>query len=304
MNNKKIILFAYSQLGFDALSYLYKNNYHIACIFTHEDDSKKEHIWFSSAKDFALQNKIPVKTPPQEDLHTYKKYIQQLNPCIILSTYYRYMIPMDILNIPLYGSFNIHGSLLPHYRGRAPVNWAILNGEKKTGLTLHEMVEKPDAGAIIDQKECTIDLFDTAGDITKKLSPLLHQLLKDNIDNILLNQIIKKPFDIQTGSYYSGRSQKDSEIHVDQMEAYAVHNLVRALQPSPQYPAAYIENNHSKMLIHQTNPLLENKTPLPKMKKNKLFSHVYTDDQENIWLLCNHRTWLKIEKHDIVNKKE
>lgn len=298
MFNKKIVLFVYSQLGFDALKCLFEKGYNIAAVFTHED-SKSEHIWFSSVRDYAKHNEIDVFTPEKNELPHFTSLLQDINPHIILSVYYRYLIPMEILNIPKYGAYNIHGSLLPYFRGKAPVNWAILKGAKETGLTLHQMVEKPDAGGIIDQKKCAINLFDTAGYIVEKFHPLLIDILDENICNLLNNSAKKRYFNIQDGSYFSGRSQKDSQIHPEAMDNFEVHNLVRALQPSPQYPGAFLAYNDSNMgmlLIEKTTPLEQ-----PNLQNLIADNHIdclYFDDNKTPWLRCKGNTWLKILKRE------
>lgn len=302
MPNKKIVLFVYSQLGFDTLKHLFEKGYNIAAIFTHEDLSN-EHIWFPSVLDYARCHNIQTFTAEKSDLSQYAEILKNINPHIILSVYYRYLIPMEILNITKHGAYNIHGSLLPHFRGKAPINWAILKGAKETGLTLHEMVEKPDAGCIVDQKKCMIDLFDTAGDIVEKLRPLSISLLEDNIEALLNGTVQKTPLNIEEGSYFSGRSEKDSGIHPETMNSMDIHNLVRALQPSPQYPAAFLashKENENRLLIHKTTPLEE---PISQdLVADISFSRLYYDVKKTPWLLCKGNTWLKIlESQEIFN---
>ena len=294
MLDKKIILFVYSQFGFDTLKHLFEKVYTIAAVFTHTDN-KSEHIWFPSVIDYAKSCGIPVFISEKHDLNQHIQMLKDINPHIILSVYYRYLIPLSILGIPAYGAYNIHGSILPHFRGKAPVNWAILKGATETGLTLHEMVEKPDAGGIIDQKKCIINLFDTAGDIVDKMKPMLITMLDDNIDTLLNGTAQKTPFNIQDGSYFSGRTEKDGEINPDTMNNFDVHNLVRSLQPSPQYPAAFLtshNNIEAKLLIHKTTPLEQPDSQ--NLVADDHFNHLYYENKKTPWLLCKGNTWLKI----------
>jgi methionyl-tRNA formyltransferase len=294
MINKKIVLFVYSQFGFDTLKHLFEKGYNISAVFTHAD-SQSEHIWFPSVLKYATAQSIPVLTPEKSELIQYVQTLKKNNPEIILSVYYRYLIPLSILSIPAHGAYNIHGSLLPHFRGKAPVNWAILKGATETGLTLHEMVEKPDAGGIVDQRKCTIDLFDTAGSIVEKMQPMVTAILDENIDALLNGTAKKTPLNIQAGSYFSGRTEKDGEIKPDTMNNFDAHNLVRALQPSPQYPAAFLiskDNFQSKIFIYKTTPFEQ---PDPQnLVADEHINHLYYDNKQTPWLLCKSNTWLKI----------
>ena len=299
MPNQKIILFVYSQLGFDTLKHLYEKGFNITAVFTHED-SAHEHIWFPSVKEYAAKNNIKVFTPEKSELSNYAEKIKELSPNIILSVYYRFLIPVNILHVPRHGAFNIHGSLLPQFRGKAPVNWALLKGAKETGLTLHEMVEKPDAGAIVSQKKCAIDLFDTAGIVTEKLRPLLIEILSENMEKLVSGKSEKHFMDINKGSYFSGRTAKDGEIFPDKMDDFEAHNLVRAVQPSPQFPASFLTDKSGEKFIeiYQTTPLEEpkNKRGLSQSKQNFF---LYRDKENQFWIKCTNDSWLKVLKYNI-----
>ena len=144
-----ILVFAYHNVGHEGLDVLIKRRDNIIAVITHEDNPNED-IWFRSAAALAKQNNIPVYTPESVSIPEWISRIREWNPELIFSFYYRNMIKEKILNVPRLGAFNMHGSLLPKYRGRAPVNWAVLNGERETGATLHVMVKRPDAGDIVD----------------------------------------------------------------------------------------------------------------------------------------------------------
>ncbi|CAO4844305.1 MAG: Bifunctional polymyxin resistance protein ArnA [Holosporales bacterium] len=282
-----IVLFGYSQFGYDALKWLLDHAYPVYAVVSHKHDPK-EHIWFQTMEPLIKTHGIAHFTEDDAD-HILKK-IQQISPKIILSVYYRYMIPMKILDLARHGAFNIHGSLLPKYRGKAPLNWAILNGETQTGLSLHQMVEKPDAGALVDQIEIPILPHEKAGDVLEKMRPLVGQLLKNNIDALLNGTANMQPMDIQNGSYFGGRTPEDGRIDIKTMTATAAHNLIRALQPYPQFPGAFIQNAQTRRILHRS--CVDSPDGLT-LQRDPTFENLYTDGSFE-WLLCKDNTWLKI----------
>jgi methionyl-tRNA formyltransferase len=236
---KTCLVFAYSQLGHDCLRYLIEDQTHftVVGVVTH-DDNPSEHIWFDSVKDLALSKGIPVFTPLSLIENTIVEDLIALQADAIFSFYYRFMIPEAILHSAPLGAYNMHGSLLPKYRGRAPVNWAILNGESETGVTLHVMVAKADAGAIVDQAATPIGPDDTAGMVMDRLNTLAVEVLKRNVEAIANGTSARLPNDISQGQYFGGRSKEDGRIDWS-WEPRRIHDLIRALQPSPQYPPAF-----------------------------------------------------------------
>lgn len=150
MDRAKVVLFAYSEVGCLCLEELIKKGANVAAVFTHNDDPGEE-IWFRSVRAIAEKKGIPVHTPQKLGAQE-TDYLRSLKPELILSCYYRALIPKAVLDMPRLGAYNIHGALLPKYRGRACVNWAVLNGEKETGATLHVMTERADRGDIVDQE--------------------------------------------------------------------------------------------------------------------------------------------------------
>jgi methionyl-tRNA formyltransferase len=132
----------------------------------------------------------------------------------------------------------MHGSLLPRYRGRAPVNWAVLNGETQTGATLHEMVAKPDAGGIVDQQAVPIGPDDLAVEVFRRVTQAAETVLRRSIGPLLAGTAQLRPNDITQGSYYGGRRPEDGRIDW-RNSARQIHNLVRAL--APPYPGAFCD---------------------------------------------------------------
>src|SRR5205823_3958181 len=114
-------------------------------------DDPSEAIWFASVAALARDFDLPVAMPQDPNAPEFTREVAAIAPDFVFSFYYRHMLSAPLLATATRGAFNMHGSLLPDYRGRVPVNWAVLRGERRTGATLHEMVAKPDAGRIVDQ---------------------------------------------------------------------------------------------------------------------------------------------------------
>jgi UDP-4-amino-4-deoxy-L-arabinose formyltransferase/UDP-glucuronic acid dehydrogenase (UDP-4-keto-hexauronic acid decarboxylating) len=157
----KAVVFGYHNMGVLGISKLLEHGFSIPLVFTHEDN-EGENIWFKSVAVLCKACSLDFVTPEDPNTREWINSIRVLAPDIILSFYYRHMITKEILEIPRLGAYNLHGSLLPAYRGRCPVNWVILRGEERSGVTLHEMVEKPDAGDIVAQVSVFIGPDDTA----------------------------------------------------------------------------------------------------------------------------------------------
>jgi len=160
------------------------------------------------------------------------------------------MIPAEVLACAKIAALNMHGSLLPKYRGRAPVNWAILHGEIETGATLHVMESKPDAGDIVEQSAVKIDLDETATEVFGKVSKAAVEALTKALPELLLGRVPRKPNELEKGSYFGGRKPEDGRIHWNQT-ALQVHNLVRAV--APPYPGAFTDHQGQRMIVARTS---------------------------------------------------
>jgi len=242
----KAVVFAYHNMGIAGLSALFDSGFDIKAIFTHDDDPD-ENCWFGSVKNWAQQKNITVYTTEEISSPKWIKKIAAVNPDIIFSFYYRKMICREILDLSKVGAFNLHGSYLPNYRGRCPVNWVLVKGEKKTGVTLHYMIDKPDAGDIVGQKAVAIDLTDTAKTLYDKLCGAAKDLLDELLPLIKSGQIPRQKQDLKAGSYYGGRRPEDGRIDWKK-SASEIYNLIRGV--TRPYPGAFalIENNE-KVII-------------------------------------------------------
>ncbi|GAB3628518.1 formyltransferase [Pandoraea terrae] len=241
----KAVVFAYHNVGVRCLQVLLARGVDVALVVSHQDNPN-ENIWFGSVAAVAAEHGIPVVTPEDAggaDLHA---QIAAIAPDFIFSFYYRHMIPVALLGLARHGAFNMHGSLLPQYRGRVPVNWAVLRGETETGATLHEMAAKPDAGAIVAQTAVPILPDDTAGVVFEKVTVAAEQTLWTCLPGLLAGTAPRLPNDLAAGSYFGGRKPEDGRIDWTQ-PASAVYNLIRAV--APPYPGAFTDQSQRRWVV-------------------------------------------------------
>ena len=249
------VVFAYHDVGVNCLKALLSAGVQIDLVVTHEDDPH-ENVWFGSVAKLCADQNISCIAPSANELVNLIPKLQALAPDYIFSFYYRHMIPAPILACAKIAALNMHGSLLPKYRGRAPVNWAILHGERETGATLHVMEIKPDAGDIVGQAAVSIGPDETATDVFGKVSEAAVEVIHQVLPELIQGRVPRKPNELQKGSYFGGRKPADGQIHWDQT-AQQVHNLVRAV--APPYPGAFTDHKGTTMLVARTSL----KGPLP-----------------------------------------
>ncbi|MHA1558791.1 MAG: formyltransferase [Alphaproteobacteria bacterium] len=244
-----IIVFAYSQIGHDCLKILLENKEDIRAVFTHEDN-KEEHIWFDSVQKLAKAFNIPVHTPIYTNDEEIINLIRSLKPDLIFSFYYRKIINAEILKIPKLGAFNVHGSLLPYYRGCAPINWAIICGAKETGATLHYMEKEADVGDIVDQKKVSIDIKDNAGVVYKKINKAAQIILMRRINELKNGTAPRISQDHTKATYFKRRNPEDGLIDWTK-SPIEIYNFVRALQPYPKYPSAFVHFDEERIIVNK-----------------------------------------------------
>ena len=246
----KAAVFAYHEIGYACLEEVLASGMEVACLFTHKDDPGEE-IWFRRPVELALKRSIPVYDPETLRDSKWTDLLGSLAPDFIFSFYYRYMIPQKMLDTARVAALNLHGSLLPKFRGRCPVNWVLIEGEKKSGVTLHVMEAKPDAGDIVAQKEVGITFDDTAHSLFLKLADAARLLMRDILPQLLSGNFPRVP---QTGtsSYFGGRRPEDGLIDWSS-DALAVYNLIRAV--THPYPGAFTFFEGKKLFIWKAEPL-------------------------------------------------
>jgi len=241
----RVLVFAYHKIGYECLKVLIQWNEEIVGVVTHEDDPAEE-IWFQSVAKLARKNGLSVFTPDNPNTAEFINLLRRLNPELILSFYYRKLLSKEILSVPRLGGLNLHGSLLPRYRGRAPVNWVLVNGETETGVTLHYMVEKADAGDIVTQKKVPIDIDDTALSLYGKLTNAAVEILKETYPLLKEGKTPRIPQDPRLASKFGGRRPDDGRINWNS-SALSAYNLIRAV--THPFPGAFTLLHERRLYI-------------------------------------------------------
>jgi methionyl-tRNA formyltransferase len=254
----KAVVFAYHNMGVIGISKLIQAGFEISLVFTYEENPN-ENIWFESVAGFCEKKSLKYVTPQTPNTLEWIETIKSSEPDIIFSFYYRSMLSKEILGIPARGAYNLHGSYLPFYRGRCPVNWVLIKGERYTGVTLHEMVEKPDAGEIVSQQKVEIVEEDTALTLFQKLEKAAEAMLADVLPRMIRGGFPKVPQDLSRGSYYGGRKPEDGRISW-KVSASEIYNLIRGV--TRPYPGAFCYLGEKKIIIWWGLPQVEEPTDL------------------------------------------
>ena len=241
----RAVVFAYHNVGVRCLRVLIDQGVDVALVLTHED-SPNETIWYDSVAQVCSDRGIPTITPDDANAPDVVARIRALAPDFIFSFYYRKMLGAELLGIPGRGALNMHGSLLPKYRGRVPVNWAVLHGERETGASLHYMEIKPDAGNLVAQTAVPILDDDTAFEVFQKVTVAAELTLARALPQLVAGTAPSVPLDLKAGSYFSGRKPEDGRIDWSQPAA-AVNNLVRAV--APPYPGAFTDVGTMRIVV-------------------------------------------------------
>jgi len=241
----RAVVFAYHNVGVRCLKVLLAGGVDVALVVTHTDNPS-ETIWFDSVAATAARHGIPAITPADPNTPEIMARIEAACPDFIFSFYYRQMLKPALLALAKHGAYNMHGSLLPKYRGRVPVNWAVLHGETETGATLHRMVEKPDAGDIVAQQAVPILPDDTAGEVFGKVTLAAEMALHGVLPQLLAGTAPHRAQDLAAGSYFGGRKPEDGRIDWLQPAA-AIHNLIRAV--APPYPGAFFDIEGRRVVV-------------------------------------------------------
>jgi methionyl-tRNA formyltransferase len=229
------VVFAYHDVGARCLSALLAHGVEVKLVVTHRDNPN-ETIWFASVEKLAREHGIEVAMPRDPNVPDFVERVRALAPEFLFSFYYRQMLSPALLACATRGAYNMHGSLLPRYRGRVPVNWAILHGESETGATLHEMVEKPDAGRIVDREAVPIGENDVASEVFVRVTSAAEAVLARALPRLAAGTAEFTDQDLTQGGYFGGRSPEDGRIDWTK-GAWDVHNLIRAV--APPYPGAF-----------------------------------------------------------------
>lgn len=231
----RVLFFGYSEVGYACLERLLKRRVNVVAVFTHQDDAH-ETGWFRSVPQLAAQRGIPVYTPDSLKDPQWEALVKSLHPDLLLSLYYRNMIPERIFAQARLGAYNMHGSYLPRYRGRAPLNWAIIHGEDHTGVSLHVMEKSADTGDIVDQEKVPIGPRESAGDLTGRVREAAVRVLDRQLDALLAGAAPRTPQNHALATYFGKRTPEDGRIDWAG-PSKNIFNLVRAV--TRPFPGAF-----------------------------------------------------------------
>ncbi len=244
----RVAVFAYSDTGHACLKFLLDRGERIVLVGTHRDDPG-ETLWYPSVADLARSRGIePVVMENPLDAQSIAR-VRIAAPDLIFSFYYRRILPEEMLATPSLGAFNMHGSLLPKFRGRAPVNWAILKGETRTGATLHRMTARADAGDIVDQEAVEIGPDDTAVEVQKRVTVAAVAILARRIEELESGTARAVAQDDRAASRFGRRRPEDGRIDWIR-PAHEIHNLVRAV--THPFPGAFSDLFGAKTYLWRT----------------------------------------------------
>jgi len=255
----KAVVFAYHDIGCAGIEALLDAGYQIAAVFTHADDPK-ENTFYCSVAQLCARWGIPVHAPEDVNHPLWVERIAQFKADFLFSFYYRNLLGEPLLATARLGAFNLHGSLLPRYRGRAPANWVLVNGESQTGVTLHRMVKRADAGAIIAQQPVAIARTDTALALHRKLREAASSLLRDTLPLLANGTFSETPQDESHATVFGRRTAADGRLFWNK-PAEALFNLVRAVtQP---YPGAFCDAGEHKLIVWSAEVVKGNEGQAP-----------------------------------------
>lgn len=236
-DSPRVVMFGYSEVGYQCLELLLQRGVAVVGVFTHDDDPGEQQ-WFKSVAALAQRNGIPVFKPHSLRGPEWQQTMRDLAPDLILSLYYRNMIPMRLLEGARLGAFNMHGSVLPRYRGRAPLNWAIIHGEDHTGVTLHVMEASADTGAIVDFERIPVGPEESVADVLPRIPPAAVSVLGRQLDALLRGTAPQTPQDHSKATYFGRRTPADGQIDWSR-DCRAVFNFVRAI--TRPFPGAFAD---------------------------------------------------------------
>lgn len=260
---RRVVCLMYQSVGEMVLRYLLEETPdQVVALFTHED-SPGEEVWWRSAAELAREHGVAVFTPEDINEPEWVAAIGDLRPDFILSAWYRNLVKQPILDLPPQGCYNLHGSLLPKYRGRAPVNWVLVNGEVETGMTFHRMTVRADAGDIVGQAVTPIGTDDTAATLYDRLVAAGLEVLRASWPLLREGRAPHVAQDEAAATVVGRRGPEDGRFAWD-WPASRIHNLVRAV--THPYPGAFVEGPAGRLTVWASRPasgLLHPAPPAP-----------------------------------------
>lgn len=263
MSKARIIFMGTPEFAVPCLKKLIEDQYNIIAVVTQPDrpQGRGKKIIFSPVKEFALQYNLPVLQPPKIKTTEFVAQLRDLKPDAIIVVAFGQLLSQDILDIPPLGCINVHASLLPKYRGSAPLHWSIINGETTTGVTTMFMDSGMDTGDMILASETAIRLDETTGQLHDRLKDMGAALLQTTMELVIKQQAPRHKQNPAEATYAPMLSRNTERIDWTKPAA-AIHNLVRGLAP---WPGSYCCHNNKTLKVWRTRVLdvtpLENVLP-------------------------------------------
>jgi methionyl-tRNA formyltransferase len=238
-------VFAYHTIGARALEALVARGEDVATVVTHAD-APDEGAWFESVADVARIHRIPCLTPSSPNRPEIIEAVRGLAPDLVLSVWYRRLLGPELLAVPRVAALNLHGSLLPAYRGRAPLNWVLVNGETRTGVTLHHMTAAADAGDVVAQRPIGIEPDDTAFTLYERMVKAGVELLLETYPAVLAGTAERVPQDGARATSVPRRRPEDGRIEWT-WPASRIFNMIRAV--ADPYPGAFVGDGPARLRL-------------------------------------------------------
>lgn len=245
MSRARWAVFAYHTFGARALEALLARDERVVAVVTHADDPG-EGNWFESVAEIARVHRLPLFAPPSPNLPAIVEALRAHAPDVLLSVWYRRLLGPELLALPGIAALNLHGSLLPAYRGRAPVNWVLVNGEPRTGVTLHHMTAEADAGDVVAQETIDIAPDDTAFTLYKRMVKVGVELLLDASPGVLAGTAPRTPQDASRATTFPRRRPEDGRVAWG-WPAPRIANMIRAV--THPFPGAFVGDGPRRLFL-------------------------------------------------------
>ena len=276
MRDIRIVFMGTPEFAVTILKNILDKEYKVVGVITAPDKpaGRGRKVHQSAVKKFAVENNLTILQPTNLKNEDFLKELKDLNANLQVVVAFR-MLPESVWKMPKYGTFNLHASLLPEYRGAAPINWAIINGETKTGVTTFFIDEKIDTGEVIFQEECNIKPDESAGELHDKLMHLGADLVTKTIGKIQENNIKTKPQPNREHKHAPKIFKDTCNINWDD-KLVSIYNKVRGLSPYPvAWTTLYNGDQKIEMKIYKAKMLVEKHelnigTVIPSKKELKI----------------------------------
>ena len=265
---------------------LLEEGYEVVAVVTQPDRpvGRKKIITPTPVKEAAVKHGLLVLQPEKISGSEEMEKIIALQPDVIITAAFGQFLPEKLLQAPVYGAINVHASLLPKYRGGAPVHYSIINGEKETGVTIMEMIKKMDAGGIYAQESLPITKQDDVGTMFEKLSALGKQLLLKTLPDILNGNLSPRPQDESKVTFSPNITREQESIDWNKT-AEEIDNQVRGMRP---WPIAFTTYEQTRWKLLNVEALAEKTTAEP--------GTIIKKDKKNLWIACGKQTVLAIKE--------